>query len=56
MKRLPPGNERLAVAYLRVSTEDQRLGPEAQKHDCELWARQQGVKIVETFIEPGSGG
>ena len=56
MKRAPPGNERLAVAYLRVSTEDQRLGPEAQKHDCELWARQQGVGIVETFIDQGVSG
>mgnify|MGYP000849697595 FL=1 len=56
MKRSPPGNERLAVAYLRVSTEDQRLGPEAQKHDCELWARQQGVGIVETFIDQGVSG
>ena len=56
MKRAPPGNERLAVAYLRVSTEDQRLGPEAQKHDCELWARQQGVGIVETLIDQGVSG
>ena len=56
MKRAPLGNDRLAVAYLRVSTEDQRLGPEAQRHDCELWARQHGVGIIETFVDQGVSG
>ena len=30
-RRTRPGSSRIAVAYLRVSTDEQRLGPEAQR-------------------------
>ena len=49
---------RLAVAYIRVSTstEKQALSVEAQKHAIATWARKEGVRIVETFVEEVSGG
>lgn len=46
----------LAVAYLRVSTDDQSLGIEAQRDSIEKWAAAQGVVIVGTFIDQGVSG
>ena len=51
-----PGNPLLAVAYLRASTEDQKLGPEAQRAAIEAWATAQGITIVATFSDAVSGG
>lgn len=57
-KRPKPGNPKLAVAYLRVSTDDQRqaLGLEAQRRAIATWAAREGVRIVATFEESVSGG
>lgn len=56
MRKVRPGNPQLAIAYLRVSTEDQRLGPEAQRKDIEDYARRQGVGVVEWFQDQGVSG
>jgi DNA invertase Pin-like site-specific DNA recombinase len=45
-----------AVAYLRVSTEDQALGPEAQRAAIENWAARQGVQVLSWHIDQGVGG
>ena len=45
-----------AVAYLRVSTEDQALGPEAQRAAIEGWAARQGVRVLSWHIDQGVGG
>ena len=50
------GNSKVAVAYLRVSTDEQRLGPEAQRAALALWAKQEGVEIVATFSDEGVSG
>lgn len=52
----PAGNHRVAVAYIRVSTDDQHLGPEAQRAAMEAWAGREGVSIVEWFADQGVSG
>jgi site-specific DNA recombinase len=49
-------NPRLAIAYLRVSTEEQRLGPEAQRASIEAWAAKEGVTIVAWGVDQGVSG
>lgn len=46
----------MAVAYLRVSTEEQHNGPEAQRFAIEAWAARQHVTIVAWHREEVSGG
>lgn len=45
-----------AVAYLRVSTEEQHLGPEAQRAAIEAWAEREGVKIAAWHLDHGVSG
>lgn len=56
MKRARPGNPKLAVAYVRVSTDDQRLGPEAQRATIEAWAAREGVTVVSWNVDQGVSG
>jgi DNA invertase Pin-like site-specific DNA recombinase len=51
-----PGNPLVAVAYLRVSTEEQRLGPEAQRAAIESWAKREGVAVVAWHVDAGVSG
>lgn len=50
------GNARIAVAYIRVSTEDQNLGPEAQRKAIEMWEARQGVQVTAWFVDQGVSG
>ena len=45
-----------AVAYLRVSTEDQHLGPEAQREAIERWASTRGIRVLSWHIDQGVSG
>lgn len=45
-----------AVAYLRVSTDRQELGPEAQRAAIEAWASREGVTVVAWHVEAGVSG
>lgn len=54
--RRRPGNPRVAVALLRVSTDRQELGPQAQREAIEAWAAREGVEVPEWFQEVASGG
>ena len=45
-----------AVAYIRVSTEEQHLGPEAQLAAIEQWAARQGVTVVAVHRDLGVSG
>lgn len=56
MKRRNTVNRNLAVAYLRVSTEDQQLGPEAQRAAIERWAATAGVTVVAWHVDHGVSG
>lgn len=44
-----------AVAYVRVSTEQQTLGPEAQRQTIQKWADERGITIV-AFTEDALSG
>ena len=52
----PSTDARKAVAYIRVSTEDQHLGPDAQRAALAVWAERNGVVIVATFEDKGVSG
>ena len=52
----PPTNPTVAVVYLRVSTEDQNLGPEAQRATITAWAARQGVRVAAWFTDQGVSG
>mgnify|MGYP003420243563 CR=1 FL=1 len=50
------GNPLVAVAYLRVSTDEQKLGPEAQRAAIETWAKREGVSVVAWHCDSGISG
>lgn len=45
-----------AVAYLRCSTSDQHLSPEAQRATIEAWAAREGVAVVAWHVDTGVSG
>ena len=49
-------DNRRAVAYIRVSTDDQQLGPDAQRAAIATWAGRAGVTVVATFEDRGVSG
>ena len=51
-----PGNPRVAIAYLRVSTDEQKLGPEAQRAQIDAWAQREGVSVVAWHVDSGVSG
>ncbi len=51
-----PTNSSVAIAYLRVSTSEQELGPEAQRAAIERWATQHGVTVVSWHVDQGISG
>lgn len=55
-KPAKPAETRRAVAYLRVSTDEQALGPEAQRAAIAAWARARGVEIVAEYADLGVSG
>ena len=44
------------VGYLRVSTEDQNLGPEAQRAALERWCAANGATLVAVHVDHGVSG
>ncbi len=54
--RRGPADPTVAVAYLRVSTEDQALGPRAQRDAIERWAKANGVRVVAVHEDKGISG
>ncbi len=55
-KRARTGSLSVAVAYIRVSTEEQTLGPEAQRAAIETWATRQGVQVTSWHVDKGVSG
>ncbi len=51
-----PGDPLRAVGYLRVSTEDQNLGPDAQRAQIESWAAREAVSVIAWFEDHGVSG
>lgn len=56
MRRARKGDGNLAIGYLRVSTEDQRLGPEAQREAITTWAERAGITVAAWFTDAGVSG
>jgi DNA invertase Pin-like site-specific DNA recombinase len=58
MPKPTKGDPKIAVAYLRVSTDTDRqaLGAQAQRDAIERWATSSGVVIADWFVEEVSGG
>ncbi len=50
------GSPSVAVGYVRVSTEDQNLGPQAQRAALDAWATRTGVALVVVFEDHGVSG
>ncbi len=55
-KRARLGCPLVAVAYVRVSTEDQNLGPQAQRGAIEAWAARHAVRIASFHEDAGVSG
>lgn len=55
-RRAQPGSPLVAVAYVRVSTEDQNLGPQAQRAALEAWAAREGVQVAAWHVDHGVSG
>lgn len=55
-KRRITGNPSIAIGYVRVSTEEQSLSPQAQRDAIARWATSHGVQIVATFEDQGISG
>jgi len=50
------GDGKRAVVYVRVSTEEQALGPEAQRAAAARWCEAHGVAIVAEHADLGTSG
>lgn len=55
-RRRRAGSPLVAVAYVRVSTEDQRLGPDAQRAAIAAWAAREGVTVAAWHVDQGVSG
>lgn len=47
---------RMAIAYTRVSTDDQQLGPDAQRAAIEAWAARERISIEAWHTDHGVSG
>ena len=56
MGRRTAADNSLAVAYYRVSTDEQHLGPEAQRAAVHAWAASNGVQLVAEHEDLGVSG
>jgi DNA invertase Pin-like site-specific DNA recombinase len=49
-------NKTRCLVYIRVSTDEQHLGPEAQAAACKAYAERMGLTIADTFVDIGTSG
>ena len=55
-KRSASGNAAVVVGYLRVSSEEQSLSPEAQRAALERWCKTNGATLAAVFEDRGVSG
>jgi DNA invertase Pin-like site-specific DNA recombinase len=53
MKRLVTRHPRVAVAYLRASTDEQRLSAAAQRAHIRAWAARDRISVVGWYVDRG---
>lgn len=56
MKASTTRNKKIAVAYIRVSTEEQNLGPVAQRDAINAWCAARGITLAVVHEDRLSGG
>lgn len=57
MSRRSKPRPNVAVAYIRVSTEEQDIGPQAQRHAIERWCDKHGIELAcEPLVDQGISG
>ncbi len=56
MAKRTPNDPTIAIGYLRVSTEEQGLGLEAQRAAIEAWAVKAGVTVAAWHVDQGVSG
>lgn len=54
--RKQAGDPAIGVALMRVSTDEQHLGPEAQRAAISSWAAREGVNVIAWHLEAGVSG
>ncbi|MFI5302921.1 MAG: recombinase family protein, partial [Polyangiales bacterium] len=47
------GHAKVAVAYVRASTEEQRLSPEAQRACIQAWAIREDARVAARYADRG---
>ena len=50
------GNGSKAIGYVRVSTDDQHLGPEAQRDALVRWCDANGAELLAVYVDHGVSG
>jgi site-specific DNA recombinase len=55
-RRPKPKNTSIAVALVRASTDEQHLGPAAQREAIARWAASQGVQVASWYEDLGVSG
>ncbi len=55
-RRISPSTATRVVAYVRVSTEEQALGPEAQRDAIRRWCETNRAELAATFEDLGVSG
>lgn len=55
-RRRRSGDPKVAIGYLRVSTDEQHLGPEAQRAELHRWAEREGVTLAGVYEDIGISG
>jgi DNA invertase Pin-like site-specific DNA recombinase len=43
----------VAIAYLRASTDEQRLSPQAQRACIKAWAVREGIRVAAWHVDRG---
>ena len=54
--KAPKSNETLAIGYVRVSTDEQALGPDAQRTALARWCDAHGVELLAVHEDLGISG
>jgi len=55
-RRTTPGSPKHAIGYVRCSTDEQQLGPEAQRSALERWCATNGVTLTAVHEDLGVSG